>query len=162
MTEMLDEISAARGRILPMVSKASDRKICIPPTRRFGKNTMATTIMPIPPIHCRIPRHNNNPCGKYSSLENVVDPVVVSADMDSNMASVVEAFVAPITNGRAPKMGKKAPKHAEHNAHGSDRKPFGQRPSKADLLARMKKAQAAMGGQDRPSDPEASLEADAS
>lgn len=40
----------------------------------------------------------------------------------------------------APKLGKNAPKHAEHNAHGSRKKPFGQRPSKAELLARMKVA----------------------
>ena len=40
----------------------------------------------------------------------------------------------------APKMGKKAPKHKEHNAPGSAKKPFGQRPDKAELLARMKAA----------------------
>ena len=37
-------------------------------------------------------------------------------------------------------MGKNAPRHAEHNAHGSGKKPFGQRENKAALLARMKKA----------------------
>ena len=31
----------------------------------------------------------------------------------------------------APKKGKNAPKHAEHNAHGSGKKPFGQREDKA-------------------------------
>ncbi len=40
----------------------------------------------------------------------------------------------------APKLGKNAPKHQEHNAHGSHRKPFGQRPGKEQLLARMKAA----------------------
>ncbi|WP_342069900.1 hypothetical protein [Yoonia algicola] len=40
----------------------------------------------------------------------------------------------------APKMGKKAPKHQEHNAHGSRKKPFGTREDKVALLARMKKA----------------------
>ena len=40
----------------------------------------------------------------------------------------------------APKMGKNAPKHAEHNAVGSNKKPFGERPSKEELLARMKAA----------------------
>ncbi len=40
----------------------------------------------------------------------------------------------------APNMGKKGPKHEEHNAHGSKKKPFGQRESKAELLARIKKA----------------------
>ena len=40
----------------------------------------------------------------------------------------------------APKLSKKAPKHFEHNAHGSKKKPFGERPSKEELLARMKAA----------------------
>ncbi len=40
----------------------------------------------------------------------------------------------------APKLGKKAPKHLEHNAHGSKKRPFGQRASKDALLARMKAA----------------------
>jgi hypothetical protein len=38
----------------------------------------------------------------------------------------------------APKKGKNAPKHREHNAHGSDKKPFGARETKEALLARMK------------------------
>ena len=37
-----------------------------------------------------------------------------------------------------PKTGKKNPRHTEHNAKGSKENPFGQRSSKADLLARMK------------------------
>ena len=40
----------------------------------------------------------------------------------------------------APKMGKKAPKHKEHNARGTEKNPFGARESKAELLARMKAA----------------------
>lgn len=40
----------------------------------------------------------------------------------------------------APKLSKNAPRHAEHNAHGSKKKPFGIRPSKEELLARMKAA----------------------
>jgi hypothetical protein len=40
----------------------------------------------------------------------------------------------------APKIGRNAPRHSEHNAPGSDKKPFGQRPGKAELLARMKAA----------------------
>jgi hypothetical protein len=40
----------------------------------------------------------------------------------------------------APKMGKKAPKHNEHNARGTDKNPFGARETKAELLARMKAA----------------------
>jgi hypothetical protein len=40
----------------------------------------------------------------------------------------------------APKMGKKAPRHKEHNAPGSEKNPFGKRPSKEELLAKMKAA----------------------
>ena len=40
----------------------------------------------------------------------------------------------------APKLGKNAPKHAEHNAYGSTKTPFNKRPSKAELLAKMKAA----------------------
>lgn len=36
--------------------------------------------------------------------------------------------------------GKKSPRHAEHNAKGSKKNPFGQQPPKAELLARMKAA----------------------
>lgn len=39
-----------------------------------------------------------------------------------------------------PKMGKNKPRHTEHNAKGSDKNPYGSRPSKAELLARMKAA----------------------
>lgn len=40
------------------------------------------------------------------------------------------------------KTGKKAPRHAEHNAKGSDKNPFGQPKPKAELLKRMKEAAA--------------------
>ena len=41
----------------------------------------------------------------------------------------------------SPKKGTNHPKHAEHNAQGSKKKPFGARPNKKELLARMKTAQ---------------------
>lgn len=51
-------------------------------------------------------------------------------------------------------MAKNTPRHKEHNEPGSDKNPFGKRPSKAELLERMKKAQAAAGkGLDKPADP---------
>lgn len=43
-------------------------------------------------------------------------------------------------------MGKKAPRHKEHNAPGSDKNPFGKRPSKEELLAKMKAAAEAKAG----------------
>ncbi|MBU2992573.1 hypothetical protein Q4555_08310 [Octadecabacter sp. 1_MG-2023] len=38
----------------------------------------------------------------------------------------------------APKPAKGQPRHSEHNAYGTKKTPFGQRPSKAELLERMK------------------------
>ena len=40
----------------------------------------------------------------------------------------------------APKLGKNAPRHAEHNARGTATNPYGKAPAKADLVARMKAA----------------------
>ncbi|MER5171718.1 hypothetical protein [Thioclava sp. GXIMD2076] len=42
-------------------------------------------------------------------------------------------------SGNAPS-DKNAPRHAEHNAKGSDKNPFGGKADKAALLARMKAA----------------------
>jgi hypothetical protein len=39
-----------------------------------------------------------------------------------------------------PRGIKKAPRHDEHNAKGSDKNPFGSREQKAELLARLKAA----------------------
>ena len=106
MVEIDAEISVARGRILPIVSKASDRKICIPPTRSSGRKTIATTMIPMPPSHCNNPRHKSRPLGKSSNPENTVEPVVVRPDIASKYASTIVASVAPITKGIAPKIGK--------------------------------------------------------
>lgn len=40
----------------------------------------------------------------------------------------------------APKLGKNAPRHAEHNAKGTAKNPYGSKQDKAALLARMKAA----------------------
>ncbi|MCB1331975.1 MAG: hypothetical protein KDK28_21980 [Maritimibacter sp.] len=40
----------------------------------------------------------------------------------------------------APKLGKNAPRHAEHNARGSKKTPFGKTETKAELVARLKAA----------------------
>jgi len=42
----------------------------------------------------------------------------------------------------APRIGKNAPRHAEHNAKGSLKNPYGKAAPKAELLARMKAAAA--------------------
>lgn len=39
-----------------------------------------------------------------------------------------------------PALRKKAPRHKEHNAKGTDKNPYGTQDSKAELLARMKAA----------------------
>ncbi|UWQ51759.1 hypothetical protein K3722_02965 [Leisingera caerulea] len=39
-----------------------------------------------------------------------------------------------------PKMGKNKPRHAEHNAKGTKKNPFGKQADKSDLLKRMKAA----------------------
>ena len=87
------------------MSKASERKICIPPTRSSGRNTIATTMIPIPPSHCSIPRQRLIPLGNASNPENTVDPVVVSPDIASKNASTNRASVAPNMNGSDPKIG---------------------------------------------------------
>ncbi|ARE83768.1 Cobalt chelatase [Roseovarius sp. EC-HK134] len=38
----------------------------------------------------------------------------------------------------ASKKGGKIPRHKEHNAPGTDKNPFGKRPSKEELIARLK------------------------
>jgi len=43
----------------------------------------------------------------------------------------------------AARGGKNAPRHSEHNAYGSKKTPFSKRPSKEELLAKMKAAAAA-------------------
>lgn len=40
----------------------------------------------------------------------------------------------------AIKAGRNRPPHAEHNAKGTTKNPFGQQPPKAELIARMKAA----------------------
>ncbi|AHC99787.1 cobaltochelatase [Leisingera methylohalidivorans DSM 14336] len=40
----------------------------------------------------------------------------------------------------APKMGKNKPRHAEHNAKGTKKNPFGKQTDKSELLKRMKAA----------------------
>ena len=39
-----------------------------------------------------------------------------------------------------PKKGNRTPRHAEHNARGTEKNPYGKQVSKAELLARMKAA----------------------
>ena len=88
-----------------MVSNASARKICIPPTLSSGRNTIATTIIPIPPNHCKIPLHKRIPFGRSSSPDKTVEPVVVTPDTASKRASTNESWVLPIIKGIEPNSG---------------------------------------------------------
>jgi len=60
----------------------------------------------------------------------------------------------------APKQGRNTPRHAEHNAPGSDKDPFGKRsgkrPGKAELLERMKSAQTKSGDEAADGSPDTS------
>ncbi|MCL7465353.1 hypothetical protein [Phaeovulum sp. NW3] len=50
----------------------------------------------------------------------------------------------------SPKQRKDAPRHAEHNAKGSNKNPFGDQSRKSELLARMKAAADARADADQP------------
>ena len=52
-----------------------------------------------------MPRHSSVPAGRRSRPTNTVDPVVVIADIASNIASVKLACGAPSQNGSAPNAG---------------------------------------------------------
>ena len=70
------------------MSELSIWKSCMPPTRSMGRITIAVTMMPIPPIHCRIARQSRIPRGVESRPVMTVAPVVVRPDTASNMESV--------------------------------------------------------------------------
>ena len=67
---------------------------------------MATTIMPIPPNHCKIPLHKRMPFGKSWRPDKTVEPVVVTPETASKSASTKESWVLPIINGIEPNSGR--------------------------------------------------------
>ncbi len=95
-------MSAARGKTLPMVSKPSTLKNFMPPTRRNGKNTMATKAIPRPPNQFSMPRQSRNPEDMVSTLGTTEEPVVVIPDVASNIASVHPRYGSPSMKGIAP------------------------------------------------------------
>ena len=72
----------------------------MPPTRSWGRIATAVTMMPTPPIQCRIERHRRRPRGKFSRPEKTVAPVVVMPETLSKTESVTE--YPEIRKGRAP------------------------------------------------------------
>ena len=89
-----------RGKNLPDISDDSAWNKRMPPTCKNGKIAIAITIIPIPPSHCSMPRHNNTDFGNSSKPTITVAPVVVMADMASNQASVNPKYGCAKTNGR--------------------------------------------------------------
>ena len=95
-------MSAARGSTLPIVSKPSVLKNCMPPTRITGRKIIATKAIPRPPIQLSMPRHRLIPGGRSSSPTITVDPVVVMPETASNTASVNDSPGGPSMKGSAP------------------------------------------------------------
>ena len=59
----------------------------MPPMLSIGRIATPMTMMPMPPSHCRIARHNRIPGGAASRPAITVEPVVVMPDIASNTAS---------------------------------------------------------------------------
>ena len=62
------------------------------------------TIIPIPPNHCNIARHNKIPFGIVSRSGIIVEPVVVIPDMLSKKALVIVKLLPEKINGRELKI----------------------------------------------------------
>ncbi|MGB8814019.1 MAG: hypothetical protein WCC57_12630 [Paracoccaceae bacterium] len=60
--------------------------------------------------------------------------------MTAEMSVDCEGITMDYGKSGATKTGKNTPRHAEHNAKGSDKNPYGGRTTKSELLARMKAA----------------------
>ena len=82
------------------------RNSCIPPILSMGKIAIAVTIIPTPPIHCKMARHNKIPLLTSSSPVITVDPVVVIPDTASKRASVKLSPTSAINNGKAANAAK--------------------------------------------------------
>ena len=95
-------ICAVLGRTFSEVSDDSILKSCIPPTCKRGKTEIAMTIMPIPPIHCNMDLQKSNPFDTFSKLTIIVDPVVVTPDIDSKKASVKLRLRSVSMKGKLP------------------------------------------------------------
>lgn len=81
-------MSLVLGMIFSDWSEDSDLKSCIPPIFRNGRRMMAKAMIPIPPIHWMMARQKRMPREISSRPLRMVDPVVVTPETDSKMASV--------------------------------------------------------------------------
>ena len=62
----------------------------MPPTCKTGRILIAITIIPMPPSHCNNDLHIKRPLVIASRSVIIVEPVVVTPDIDSNIESVSE------------------------------------------------------------------------
>ena len=69
--------------ILPSVLKSALFSICMPPMFSTGRRIMARRITPIPPTQVTMQRQRSAPCGSASMPVITVEPVVVSAEVNS-------------------------------------------------------------------------------
>ena len=69
-----------------------------------GKNAIMNTRTPIPPTQCVKQRHILMDFGRFSTVENIVEPVVENPDADSKSASIYVSVTPENINGSAPKV----------------------------------------------------------
>ena len=67
-----------------------------------GRTAIINTKTPIPPIQCVNERQNNEQCVKASTLDKILEPVVVKPDIVSKSASSYAGISPVIKNGNAP------------------------------------------------------------
>ena len=96
------EISLDLGNIFSGVLLVEITNNCIPPIFIIGIKVIAITIIPIPPNHWSIARHNKIAFGVSFKLVIIVDPAVVIPDILSKNALVRLNSVLEKINGSEP------------------------------------------------------------
>ena len=91
MRIMVLEISINLGRGFSALSELSILKSCIPPTLRKGSKIRPRDNIPNPPIHWIIALQRRMGLSLISRSEIIVDPVVVSPETASKIASIDES-----------------------------------------------------------------------
>ena len=97
---MVLEISINLGRGFSALSELSILKSCIPPTLKKGSKIRPRDNIPNPPIHWIIALQRRMGLSLISRSEIIVDPVVVSPETASKIASTDESGFSPSINGR--------------------------------------------------------------
>ncbi len=63
----------------------------MPPTPKYGRIAITSTMMPMPPSQCVSDRQKSTPWGRDSTSANTVAPVVVKPDIASKSAAIGES-----------------------------------------------------------------------